>query len=1068
MVVVDRVLTAAERRQMEEYLARKWAVPITPDAPTGVAAVGDATSATVSWSPPSWNGGASVTSYVVTAQPGGATCSTASTTCTVTGLSNYTNYTFTVSAVNAVGAGVTSPASSPVVPKPRITGFVFEDINYGGGGGQSFVARSTNQARPGARVELYDGTGAFVTSTLTESDGSYVFNGLDPGNYAVRVVSTTVTSSRSGAAASLVPVLTYQTTSDGTTVSPTTDMVGGRNPAVSDAVAGSAGTVLDPAAAVFTAGISGTAHAVAPITIAPTTTQLGGVSFGFNFDTVVNTNDSGQGSLRQVLINANALGGDSTLAVAGRAGGREHVVFMIPDGSAAAGLRPSLDGFTTPGGSSDVATIALSSPLPSITAPIVLDARTQPGNPGRPIVALNASAMGGTTTTSILVLGGTGGSTIGGLIFHGSPGRGITVLSTGNTIAGNWIGLGPTGAVAANANVGVLLSGTTARNNTIGGTSVADRNVISGNASYGVLIQSGATGTSVQGNFVGTDVTGTLGVPNLHGIGVSGATTANNTIGGTATGARNLVSGNDGYGILLGSSTFGNTVQNNWAGPNAAGTAGIIGQATGIQVQTSATGNLIGGTVTGAGNVVSGNDGTGLSLNGVSANTVAGNLVGLDPTAVTAIPNGVDGINLVGSATGNTIGGTTAAARNVVSGNSRYGIYLANAVSNQVAGNYVGLNGAGTGAVPNGGTGVYLAFSTTGNTIGGATAGSGNVVSGNGNSGIGLAAPSNTASGNIVGLNAAGTAAVPNATYGIVVAAGATNSVVGGPTPAQRNIVSGNTSQGINVDGTSGSLIQGNWVGLNAAGTAAIANGSDGVNFNSQGGTNRLIGNVISGNALRGVFLAAGPATQIIQGNIIGRDPTNTFTVANTTDGINVQSSGNTIGGILTGEGNVVAGNGRAGIAVVGAAVSNRISGNSFFANAGVGIDLSASTTPNGLTANDGATTAGAPNLYLDTPVFTSASVAAGVLTVTGYVGSAAGQTAFANVVVEVFTADADPTGSGEGRTYLGQITANSSGEFSGTIAVPSGTLSPGANITATATDTSANTSEFGPNRTVP
>lgn len=148
--------------------------------------------------------------------------------------------------------------------------------------------------------------------------------------------------------------------------------------------------------------------------------------------------------------------------------------------------------------------------------------------------------------------------------------------------------------------------------------------------------------------------------------------------------------------------------------------------------------------MTGAGNVVSGNDGTGLSLNGVSANTVAGNLVGLDPTAVTAIPNGVDGINLVGSATGNTIGGTTAAARNVASGNSRYGIYLANAVSNQVAGNYVGLNGAGTGAVPNGGTGVYLAFSTTGNTIGGATAGSGNVVSGNGNSGIGLAAPRRT------------------------------------------------------------------------------------------------------------------------------------------------------------------------------------------------------------------------------------------------------------------------------------------------------------------------------------
>lgn len=1067
VIVVDRVVTDAERRTIEAYLARKWSVPITPDAPTVRALQPGANAVTVSWDAPTWDGGSPVTSYTVTALPGGATCASSATSCTISGLTNYTAYTFTVRANNAIGAGVPSSTSDASVPKPRITGVVFEDVDYGGGGGQPFVARATNRRRPGARVELYDGTGAFVTSTVTGSDGSYLFGGLDPDDYAVRVVTTTVTSSRAGAVPTLVPVLTYQTATTGSTVVIEPNMVGGRDPSTPDAGPADVGATLDATSGVFTAGVTGTAHALARITILGSTTELGGVSFGFNFTTVVNTNDSGQGSLRQALINANTLAGDSSLTVVGRAPGIEHIVFMIPDGTAAPGLRSSLDSFTTPGGTVDVATIRLATTLPSITAPLVLDARTQPGYPGRPVVALDGSAIVGTSSSSVLVIGGTGASRFAGFIVHSTPGRGLTMLSTGNTIAGNWIGLGPTGAAAANGNVGVLVSGTTARNNTIGGTTVADRNVISGNASFGVRIQAGATGTTVLGNFVGTDPTGTVALPNVHGIGISGSATANNTIGGTSASARNLVAGNSNLGIVLESTTSGNTIQGNWVGLDVSGAAAISAQTNGIQVQTGATGNVIGGTTAGAGNVVSGNNGTGISLNGVSANTVVGNLVGLDATGANAIPNGVDGINLANSSTGNTVGGTTAAARNVASGNGRYGIYLANAVNNQVSGNYVGLNSAGTGAVPNGATGIYLAFATTGNTIGGAAPGAGNVVSGNTNSGIGLGAPSNTASGNIIGLDASGTAAVPNGSYGITIAAAATNSVVGGPTAAERNIVSGNASQGINVDGTSGSLIQGNWVGLNLAGTAAIANGSDGVNFNSQGGTNRLIGNVISGNALRGVFLAAGPATQVIQGNIIGRDPTNTFTVANATDGINVQSSGNTIGGVLAGEANVIAGNGRSGIAVVGAAVSNRISGNSIFANAGMGIDLSASATPNGPTANDGTTTGGAPNLYLDSPVITSAIVANGALAVTGYVGTSAGQSAFANVVIEIFVADPDPTGSGEGRTYLGQLTAAGDGTFSGSILVPPGLLTSGTPVTATATDASNNTSEFGSNRTV-
>lgn len=120
VVVFDRALTLAERRSVQEYLARRWSIAITPSAPTAVTTLAADRGATVSWTAPAWNGGSAITGYRVTAQPGGATCTgvAAATNCTVTGLTNGTAYRFTVSALNAVGTGNPATTTTDTTPGP--------------------------------------------------------------------------------------------------------------------------------------------------------------------------------------------------------------------------------------------------------------------------------------------------------------------------------------------------------------------------------------------------------------------------------------------------------------------------------------------------------------------------------------------------------------------------------------------------------------------------------------------------------------------------------------------------------------------------------------------------------------------------------------------------------------------------------------------------------------------------------------------------------------------------------------------------------------------------------------
>ena len=306
-------------------------------------------------------------------------------------------------------------------------------------------------------------------------------------------------------------------------------------------------------------------------------------------------------------------------------------------------------------------------------------------------------------------------------------------------------------------------------------------------------------GNVVEGNRIGTDPTGTLARPN--GTGGVRVFSANNRIGGLTAAARNVISGNQSTGVTLQNSTAtGNLVQGNYIGITAAGLAALPNTNGGVNFFNGATANTIGGATTGAGNVISGNTGIGIYVAGGSnGNTIQGNFIGLDAAGTVDLGNTGDGISL-STVSGTIVGGNTAGARNVVSGNNNVGVRIigATATGNLIRGNYIGVNAAGAGAVGNTNGGITVLNSASSNTIGGSGAGEGNLISGNFLNGINLTAGANgnTIQGNFIGLDAGGTLDLGNTGDGIHLN-GVSGTIVGGTTPAARNIVSGNNDGGI-------------------------------------------------------------------------------------------------------------------------------------------------------------------------------------------------------------------------------------------------------------------------------
>ena len=365
-----------------------------------------------------------------------------------------------------------------------VSGTVFEDVNYGGGAGRSQAA-AAGVGRPGVRVELYDALGNFDSFDITNAAGDYSFNGIPSGTWTVRVVSGTVSSSRAGYIPGLVPVQTYRTTGASGSAVAVTDHVGGEVPSKRDA--GSGSTTL---AALTTA--TTTPQSIAAVT---SVGSISGIDFGFNFDTIVNANDSGQGSLRQFVLDANPLG-NAGLAQSGRRAGLDNAVFMLADGTARPGLNASYASQFVAG----VAPIALASALPALSSPAVIDAHTQPGWTSGPIVELNGAAAGAATDGLSLTAGGT---TVRGLVIDRFAAHGISIASAaGDTVEGCRIGTDASGAAAPNGGSGVVIM-TGATNNVLGGLTAGAGNVIATNGQHGVVItDNGTRGNAVLGNSI--------------------------------------------------------------------------------------------------------------------------------------------------------------------------------------------------------------------------------------------------------------------------------------------------------------------------------------------------------------------------------------------------------------------------------------------------------------------------------------------------------------------------------------------------------------------------------------
>ncbi|BFM39751.1 choice-of-anchor Q domain-containing protein [Synechocystis sp. LKSZ1] len=545
----------------------------------------------------------------------------------------------------------------------------------------------------------------------------------------------------------------------------------------------------------------------------------GTVTISQNDFVVTNTNDSGEGSLRQAILNANAISGGNT------------ITFAIPGGG--------------------VKTINLLSALPNITEQVTIDGTSQTGFAGTPLIELNGASAG---AVNGLTLGaGSNGSIIQGLVINRfGSGNGILVQSNNNTILGNFLGTNADGT-SAQANLrGVYIDG--GSNNVIGSSTIASRNLISGNTQQGIVIdKASAIGNKVKGNYIGTNLAGTAALANgFHGIQIQGGS-KNNIVGIDGDGANdategNLISGNAQIGVITeNTGTTGNIIAGNLIGTNAAGTSAISNN-TGIYIANGAENTRVGTDSNGVSdslerNIISGNTSFGIwNLNNAGNHRISGNYIGTDINGTTDLGNGSDGILVNGSAN-NTIGGNQVSDRNVISGNNRYGILLTSATTtgNTIQGNYIGTNASGTGAIGNSNAGIRLESGTANNLIG--TNGDsvndlaeGNVISSN-SVGISIASnttTNNTIAGNKIGTNAAGTANLGNTTQGILIS-DSPNNTIGGTVLNAGNLIVGNTQQGIAITGNTatGNKIQGN--SLSSNGTLGVDLGADGITANDLG-----------------------------------------------------------------------------------------------------------------------------------------------------------------------------------------------------------------------------------------
>ncbi|MEY2410561.1 MAG: hypothetical protein QOF48_3231, partial [Verrucomicrobiota bacterium] len=238
------------------------------------------------------------------------------------------------------------------------------------------------------------------------------------------------------------------------------------------------------------------------------------IPYRLSVTTVITTNDSGPGSFRQALLDANDAPGEN-LIIFNLLGGGAQVIHLL-------------------------------TALPVVTSPVIIDGWSQPGFAGTPLVQLDGSAAGGADGLVIVA----GNSVIRGLALTGFA-TAIRLETNGNDVVqGNYIGLSPGGTNApGNTADGIFIS---TASNLIGGTNSAERNVIAGNGGSGIHFDTpGAVSNLVYGNFIGTTASGTTPAGNAgDGIRFSNGA-ARNAVGGSSASQANAIGFNGRNGVAL-------------------------------------------------------------------------------------------------------------------------------------------------------------------------------------------------------------------------------------------------------------------------------------------------------------------------------------------------------------------------------------------------------------------------------------------------------------------------------------------------------------------------------------
>lgn len=565
--------------------------------------------------------------------------------------------------------------------------------------------------------------------------------------------------------------------------------------------------------------------------------------------------------------------------------------------------------------------IHLDSALPSILKAVTLNGGTAPGYlaNGAPVVEIDFGGNGGLTFS-----GASSGSSVFGLALGNSGGNGITINSSNITLNANYIGIHADGSDFGNALDGIHINSTSS-GNLIGlnpeGHAGTVTNVISGNGGNGIALW-GSSDNTIVGNHIGTDAAGTTAVANgQNGILITNGA-HDNMIGGTvyvdsATGQANdptgnkgtisppvlvtpplgnLISGNDGNGVLIQNGAENNTLSGNFIGTDAAGTTALGNGGDGVHILNADNNSLIGCDFYTEPfvyyNVLSGNGGNGVHITNSDNAIVQANFFGIGADNATTVGNAQNGILVDGDSRDTTVGGVIPLG-NVSAGNGENGIYVTDTASGFTTFNTFGGLLAFQGSAPNGNDGI-LVDSTGGNILIRT-----NVFSGNTNNGIEITGDAwgVTVDPNVVGLDTEGTSAtvntgvgnpsMANGGNGILIGGTAHDNIIGGYNGSviPQNTFSGNVGYGVVIaDQAYNNQVFNSAIGTSSTitGTTGLGNGQGGVLLSSTGANNLIGGvesnpdepraNYISGNTGNGVTIDAGVSGDQVVGNFIGVD----------------------------------------------------------------------------------------------------------------------------------------------------------------------------------------------------